>query len=81
MLRAVEGSVGVGEPTRRGGSHAHGEHAGDLSELWREVSEAVSAVVDRVTLEDLRRRAEDAPPQRAAHVPHLISFAEPDISR
>ncbi len=59
VLRAVEGSVTGGEPARRGGRHAHGDHGGDLADLWREVAEAVSAVVDRVTLEDLRRRAEE----------------------
>jgi Rrf2 family transcriptional regulator, cysteine metabolism repressor len=59
VLRAVEGSVGGPETGRRGGRHAHGEHAGELTELWREIAEAVSAVVDRVTLEDLRRRAEE----------------------
>ncbi len=59
VLRAVEGSVAGVEPARRGGRHARGDHAGDLSELWREIAQAVSAVVDRVTLEDLRRRAEE----------------------
>lgn len=59
VLRAVEGTVVGGEPARRGGRHAQGEHAGDLADLWREVSLAVSAVVDRITLEDLRRRAEE----------------------
>jgi len=33
--------------------------SGNLAELWRQVAEAVAAVVDQVTLEDLRRRAED----------------------
>jgi len=59
VLRAVEGSVAGVEPARRGGRHARGDQAGDLSELWREIAQAVSAVVDRVTLEDLRRRAEE----------------------
>ena len=59
VLRAVEGSVGGAEPGRRGGRHVRGEQVGDLGGLWREVSEAVSAVVDRVTIEDLRRRAEE----------------------
>ena len=58
VLRVVDGSVGVGEPTRRGAGRARGEHIGDLGGLWQEVSEAVSAVVDRVTIEDLRRQAE-----------------------
>jgi hypothetical protein len=31
----------------------------DLSELWREIDEAVSGVIDRVTFDDLRKRAEE----------------------
>jgi len=56
VLRAIDGSVGIGAVTPRGGGRARGEHAGDLGRLWQEVSEAVSAVVDRVTIEDLRQR-------------------------
>jgi Rrf2 family protein len=59
VLRAVEGSLVGIEPARRGARQARGEFAGDLSDLWRDIAEAVSAVVDRVTLEDLRRRAEE----------------------
>ena len=58
VLRAVDGSTGMGEPARRGGGRGRSEHVGDLGGLWQEVSAAVSAVVDRVTLEDLRLRAE-----------------------
>ena len=58
VLRAIDGSMGVGEPARRGGGRGRSEHVGDLGGLWQEVSAAVSAVVDRVTLEDLRLRAE-----------------------
>jgi Rrf2 family cysteine metabolism transcriptional repressor len=57
VLRAVEGPVVGTEPARRGSRLAQAECAGDLSELWREISDAVSMVVDRITLEDLRRRA------------------------
>src|SRR5262245_13197587 len=57
VLRAVEDSVGGAGSARRGAS-GH-DSMGDLSDLWREISEAVSAVVDRLTLDDLRRRAED----------------------
>jgi DNA-binding IscR family transcriptional regulator len=32
---------------------------GDLAELWREIDAAVSGVIDRLTLEDLKRRAEE----------------------
>jgi len=59
VLRAVEGSIVGAEPARRGGRHAAGEQTEDLSDLWKEISVAVSTVVDRVTLEDLRRRAEE----------------------
>jgi Rrf2 family transcriptional regulator, cysteine metabolism repressor len=59
VLRAVEGSLVGTEPARRGARQARGEFTGDLSDLWRDIGEAVSAVVDRVTLEDLRRRAEE----------------------
>jgi Rrf2 family protein len=58
VLRAVEDSVGGAGAPRRGGAHGYGSMS-DLSDLWREISEAVSAVVDRLTLDDLRRRAED----------------------
>ena len=58
VLRAVEDSVGGAGAVRRGGGHGP-DCMGDLSDLWREISEAVSAVVDRLTLDDLRRRAED----------------------
>ena len=56
VLRAVEDSVGGAGAARRSVGH---DSMGDLSDLWREISEAVSAVVDRLTLDDLRRRAED----------------------
>lgn len=59
VLRAVEGSLVGTEPARRGARQTRGEFTGDLSDLWRDIGEAVSAVVDRVTLEDLRRRAEE----------------------
>ena len=58
VLRAVEDSVGGAGAARRGGAYGP-DSMGDLSDLWREISEAVSAVVDRLTLDDLRRRAED----------------------
>ena len=37
----------------------HPDDAGDLAELWREIDRAVSGVIDHVTVEDLRRRAEE----------------------
>jgi Rrf2 family protein len=53
LLRAVEGPP-AGPEARRGG---RGEDAAGLGELWREIAEAVASVVDRTTLDDLRRRA------------------------
>jgi Rrf2 family protein len=58
VLRAVEGGP-AGESPRRGGRGGHGEAAGDLFELWREIADAVSSVIDRTTFEDLKRRVED----------------------
>ncbi len=56
LLRAVVGPrTGLDAPPRGGPS----EDAAGLRELWREISEAVASVVDRTTLEDLRRRAEE----------------------
>ena len=55
VLRAVEGMSA--SPAGGSGRPGSGERAGDLSDLWEEISVAVSAVVDRVTVEDLRRRA------------------------
>ena len=57
VLRAVEGTD-TAVPARRGAKSAHPD-MGDLAELWREIDQAVSAVIDRVTVEDLRRRAEE----------------------
>ena len=59
VLRAVEGAVtgpGTPEAGRRPAPH---DRRGDLAELWREIAEAVSGVIDRMTFEDLRRRVED----------------------
>jgi Rrf2 family protein len=58
VLRAVEGTEGA-EPRRRSDRSLNADDAGDLAELWREIDSAVSAVIDRVTIEELRRRAED----------------------
>jgi Rrf2 family iron-sulfur cluster assembly transcriptional regulator len=56
VLRAVEGPPPGLDTPRRGGAS---EDAAGLKELWREIAEAVASVVDRTTLEDLRRRAEE----------------------
>jgi Rrf2 family transcriptional regulator, iron-sulfur cluster assembly transcription factor len=57
VLSAVEG----GPDLERGG-RAHGLAAGradDLADLWQEIADALSAVVDRVSFEELRRRVEE----------------------
>jgi Rrf2 family protein len=58
VLRAVEGPAGA-EAGRRTGRSPHPDDAGDLAELLREIDVAVSGVIDRVTLADLRRRTEE----------------------
>ena len=59
VLRAVEGAPEGADVVRQRGRSTAGDPAAELSDLWREVADAVAAVVDRVTLEDLRRRVED----------------------
>jgi Rrf2 family transcriptional regulator, cysteine metabolism repressor len=58
VLRAVEGAEG-GDAAGRGGRRATAHDPGDLAQLWQEIDAAVSAVIDRLTLEDLKRRAEE----------------------
>lgn len=64
VLAAIEG----GPDLERGG-RAHGraaERVDDLADLWQEIADALSAVVDRVSFGELRRRVEErrgaAPP-------------------
>lgn len=54
VLRAVEGGSAPfeGAPPGRG----NGSHAWDLGELWEEIADAVTGVVDRWTLEELVAR-------------------------
>lgn len=54
VLRAVEGG---GELERAG--RAAASPGDELDDLWRQIAEAVSAVVDGVHFGDLRRRLED----------------------
>lgn len=57
VLRAVEGSDAAFETLgrhRRSGRDAH-----DLAELWDEISEAVSKVVDRLTFGELAARVQE----------------------
>jgi Rrf2 family protein len=57
VLRAVEGG---GELERGGRARAAGSGAPDeLADLWREIGEALSAVVDRLSLGDLKRRVQE----------------------
>ena len=55
VLRAVEGPPTGPDTMRRG----RGGDTTGLAELWQEIAAAVASVVDRTTLEDLRRRAEE----------------------
>ena len=54
VLRAVEGSAAPFEAAAHG---RHGRDKHDLVDLWNEISEAVSGVVDRLTFGDLAARA------------------------
>jgi Rrf2 family protein len=56
VLRAVEGASAPFEPVGRlgGGSDGH-----DLVELWEEIADAVSQVVDRLTFGELAARVRD----------------------
>ena len=56
VLRAVEGRAAPFEVTGHGRGHT-GAH--DLVELWEEIAEAVSKVVDRLTFGELAARARE----------------------
>jgi Rrf2 family transcriptional regulator, cysteine metabolism repressor len=58
LLRAVEGPAPPADSPRRGGRGVDEDAAG-LRQLWKEIESAVALVVDRTTLEDLRRRADE----------------------
>ncbi|OGL11191.1 MAG: hypothetical protein A3I17_06095 [Candidatus Rokubacteria bacterium RIFCSPLOWO2_02_FULL_72_37] len=53
VLRAVEGGAAPFAAQRRGGPNGN---AYDLRELWREISQAVSQVVDHLTFGELAAR-------------------------
>lgn len=59
LLRAVEGAPSGPHSPRRAERGGPGEDAAGLVGLWQEIADAVASVVDRTTLEDLRRRAEE----------------------
>ena len=54
VLRAVEGSSAPFEAVDRDRGVRHGQ---DLVDLWKEIAEAVSGVVDRLTFGELAARA------------------------
>jgi len=56
VLRAVEGRGAPFEVTVHGRGHTE---AYDLAELWEEIAEAVSKVVDRLTFGELAARARE----------------------
>lgn len=56
VLRAVEGASA---PFEAGGGRRGGVDGRDLRELWAEIAEAVSGVVDRVTFGELATRARE----------------------
>jgi len=58
VLRAVEGRGAPFEVTAHGHGRGHAE-AHDLAELWEEIAEAVSKVVDRLTFGELAARARE----------------------
>ncbi len=55
VLRIIDGRVTALEVAGRNARDGRG--AGDLAELWQEVSDAVGAVIDRTTFGDLAERA------------------------
>jgi Rrf2 family protein len=57
VLRAVEGAGDLERGGRPRGVEA--SHSDDLGDLWREIGEALSAVLDRVSFGDLKRRVEE----------------------
>ncbi|MFQ5520840.1 MAG: RrF2 family transcriptional regulator [Candidatus Methylomirabilia bacterium] len=58
VLHAIEGSLERPAGDKRGHPRSTGDHSGELAELWAQVSAAVSGVVDRITLADLREQVE-----------------------
>jgi Rrf2 family cysteine metabolism transcriptional repressor len=56
VLRAVEGA---GAPFEAGGARRNGDAGSDLDDLWEEIAEAVSRVVDRLTFGELVERARE----------------------
>ena len=59
VIRAIEGSLETLDFSRRGARGSAQDHSGDLQELWRKVSDAVSGVLDQITFADLCNRVEE----------------------
>jgi Rrf2 family protein len=60
VLRAVDGAPSPFEAARRG-ERGRGTEAddGDLTELWEDIGQAISRVVDRMTFSELMARVEE----------------------
>jgi Rrf2 family transcriptional regulator, cysteine metabolism repressor len=66
VLRVIEGGLTPLEVAGR--TPRAGRDGGrDLAELWQEIAEAVSAVIDRITFEELAERATRRSPGRAMY--------------
>jgi Rrf2 family protein len=59
VVRAIEGALPQVDAGRRGGRGGAQDQSGDLQELWRKVSDAVSGILDGVTFADLCQKAEE----------------------
>jgi Rrf2 family protein len=59
VIRAIEGSLVPLDSGRRRGRGSVQDQSGDLHELWRKVSDAVSEVLDRTTFADLCEKVEE----------------------
>jgi len=67
VLRAVEGTRA---PFEAGSPRRNGAGESDLGELWEEIAEAVSKVVDRLTFGELVTRARERR-SKARHMYHI----------
>jgi Rrf2 family protein len=59
VIRSIEGALTPTDAGRRGGRVMVLDHSGDLHELWRKVSDAVSGVLDAITFADLCEKVEE----------------------
>jgi Rrf2 family protein len=70
VLRAIEGRVTALEVAGRRAGDSRGAAAGDLVELWGDLSMAVASVIDRTTFAQLAERAaaRRAPDRSVYHI-------------